>query len=341
MGLTEDSAYSFRCSFRHEASYGLYVSLSEKASECIARFDIDNAEALIRKMKWAWCNRCFEHRLLLARFLIARNAEHDYGNALVMLRAIEGALRKLDVGNSSMAKSPYRHARNFHASVLYETAQCLYFMGDDRESLSAFKTCLEFVQSCGVRFRKLRDVERKIQSLDFMLKADGMRQVERLAKRGRYAEALTAVKRAASKCGVGHLDHWALTIFAFLHEMLGHGKTAKKLIDRDMSISDGCLETRSLYAIIHLNDRDAAKALAILSSIAKGEVESSCQISDSKMRRIVEASKFLVSEYDAHNPVCVDALRHKALGFIESPLVCRCRLHGLQRVSIGVGLRAN
>lgn len=276
--------------FRKAPEYASYLRLNNKASDCLDCFAVRAAENVISKMTWTWCDNCIEHILLLARLFVRRNAEGDCAAAQRLFRRLSATLlprlRRKDI-----PARRHKYIARLYATVLYEKGLAFYYGEWDKSSLSIFEKCLEFVKANDIGFRNRRDIERKIASLKFTI--DQLPHVRKLVETNQFEGAYIILKQLEDKCGIDYLDHEALTLFAVASFCIGKNQKAKSCINIDFRDSPDCLETRFLYATIHLKDRQR-QSLRLLSGILQGRKSGKCMIGAVKTRLIKDACRFLL-----------------------------------------------
>ena len=79
--------------FKGQIGYGEYCRLYRKAMGCIESCDIASAKNYMRHMKWSWCGKCLEHRLLKAMLLFAQATKNDYQKILSIFQKMRRELR--------------------------------------------------------------------------------------------------------------------------------------------------------------------------------------------------------------------------------------------------------
>jgi len=281
--------------FKGQIGYGEYCRLYRKAMGCIESCDIASAKNYMRHMKWSWCGKCLEHRLLKAMLLFAQATKNDYQKILSIFQKMRRELRAFLL--KGLEGESHKHAWALYFRILYHIANLHYYMEHDCRSLSAFKECLVVARETKIRKRHLDDVAHKIASLEFMLSANGFRRLEKLVANGRFADACNMVGDAIRNCGIDYIDHVVLVLAATAYFATGNIRRGRNIIDRDFHFSANCLETRFIYAIAHIQDRDDEKrreSYGILVEISGAKAKSSCVIGVRKRRRIEAQARFIV-----------------------------------------------
>ena len=270
--------------FRGDPRFADYVILYDEARCLLAASKIPKAAKIIRKMRNARLDSCYEYRLLFDRFRIQRNDTRDEVDALKDLRSLLYGVRRYRY--EGLPLRTVKYILGFQAEVLEELASCYYYMERDRESLRAYKKLLAFAKKNSLRIKNANDIRHKVCSLVFMLDPSGFRSVERHVRHGRFVEAHSIIDRAVHGFGIGYLDHGALAIAAICNAWVGNCRRARMLIDMDWHNTPDCLETRLFWALINLSGLRPGRAMHIIKKIANGDVQSSCHIAINRLRRM-------------------------------------------------------
>ncbi len=281
--------------FKGLVGHGEYCRLYSKAMKCIESCDVVRGRNYMRQMKWRWCSRCLEHRLLKAMLAFAQATKHDYGKVLVTFQKMRREVHALVVESTEMRSSKYVGSLYFR--ILYHIANLHYYMEHDNRSLLTFKECLVVARQSRIERRLVDDIAHKIASLEFMLFKNGLRRLEKFMRKGCFDDARNMLDDTIRNCGIDYIDHGVLALAAMAYFATGNIRRGRQIADDDFEFSANCLETRFVYAIAHIDDRNGKKkknAYDILLEISGAHANSSCVIGVRKRKRIETLARFVV-----------------------------------------------
>ena len=277
------------------AHYGdLYISASRLLDECHAEIS-KNTIARFEKLANALPSNCYEHRLLMDKFLVRRNAPGDCARAVKDLNCLSKELKRCEHGCSSHLARIATYIHMFHIDVLRELANSLYYMERDLESLHAYRKLLLFAKEHSMQYRGISDIRHKVLSLEFMLSPSGCRRAMLYVWKGHFGKALAVVDKAIADFGMDYLDHEALTIAAICNAEIGNVRRARSLINRDHYYSPNCLATSFYWALMNLSCDKSGMPIYVIRKIIRNEIRSSCEVGSVRQMRMRVIAKVVYS----------------------------------------------